>query len=71
MSAKERAVGDQLLQRALKEDESLNMDLIWDIIDHYQYAVQLARNGDVEQEAIACSRLGVNLYIFKDQEKKW
>lgn len=54
-----RVQGDQLLQVALKEEEELNMTLIFEVIDWYKQAVVLAREVEIEQEAIAESRLGV------------
>ena len=53
------AQGDQLLQLALQEEEELDMPSIFEVIDRYKQAVVLAREVDIEQEAIADSRLGV------------
>jgi len=54
-----RVHGDELLQTALKEQEELDMTLIFEVIDWYKQAVVLAREVEIEQEAIAESRLGV------------
>ena len=54
-----RVQGDELLQTALKEQEKLDMTLIFEVIDWYKQAVVLAREVEIEQEAIAESRLGV------------
>ncbi|KAK3092544.1 hypothetical protein FSP39_004187 [Pinctada imbricata] len=57
-SVQARATGDSLLQNVLKDQESLNMEMIWDIIDWYRSAMLLTRDLDMEAEAIAASRLG-------------
>ena len=50
--------GDTLFKQ-IKEEEDLNMDLVWDIIDWYKQAVVRTREvTEVEMEAIALSRLG-------------
>ena len=54
-----REQGDQLLKTALMEQEELDMTLIFEVIDWYKQAVVLAREVEIEQEAIAESRLGV------------
>ena len=50
----------------LREEESLNVNMIWEIVDWYKQAIILTREKDVEVEAIALSRLG-RLYdrVFK------
>ncbi|XP_020917560.1 uncharacterized protein LOC110254854 [Exaiptasia diaphana] len=57
-SVQARYCGSELLETALKEEENLNMDIVWDVIDWYKRAVILARELDLEQEAIALGRLG-------------
>ena len=54
-----RVQGDELLKMALTEQEELEMTLIFEVIDWYKQAVVLAREVEIEQEAIAESRLGV------------
>lgn len=58
-SIQARVQGNQLLEVALQEEEELDMNLIFEVIDWYKQAVVLAREVDIEQEAIAESRLGV------------
>ena len=58
-SIQARVQGDQLLHVALQEQEDLDMTLIFEVIDWYKQAVVLAREVDIEQEAITESRLGV------------
>ena len=58
-SIQARVQGDQLLQLALQEQEELDMTLIFEVIDWFKQAVVLSREVDIEQEAIAESRLGV------------
>ena len=58
-SVQARVMGDSLLHTALSEQEELDMTLIFEVIDWYKEAVVLAREVEIEQEAIAESRLGV------------
>lgn len=60
-SVQARMMGEELLQTALLEQEALQMTLIFDVIDWFKQAVVLARNVEIEQEAIAESRLG---YVY-------
>lgn len=41
------SLGDELLSKALEDEEDLNMDLIWDITDHYKNACILAGKKEV------------------------
>lgn len=58
-SIQARSQGDQLLEMALQEQEELDMTLVFEVIDWYKQAVVLSKEIDIEQEAIADSRLGV------------
>ena len=60
-SVQARMMGEELLQTALLEQEALQMTLIFDVIDWFKQAVVLARNVEIEREAIAESRLG---YVY-------
>jgi hypothetical protein len=40
------------------EEESLKMDLVWDVVDLFRNAALLTRGQDLELEAIALSNLG-------------
>ncbi|XP_069111521.1 uncharacterized protein [Argopecten irradians] len=65
------AVGDKLFQQAMKDRENVNMDIVWDIVDWYKSAVLRTRERtEMEQEAIATSRLG-KLYdkVLKMKDK--
>jgi len=53
-----RVQGDELLDKYLKDEESLNMGMVWTVVDLYKEAVILTRENDPEAEAIALSRLG-------------
>ncbi|XP_041458958.1 uncharacterized protein LOC121410748 isoform X2 [Lytechinus variegatus] len=53
-----RVSGDELLHEDLNEQETINTDAIWTVIDFYKQAAMLCRDKDLEQEAIAYSRLG-------------
>ena len=46
------------MEQVLKEEEDLNMDMVWAVVDWYKQAALLTRENDVELEAIALSRLG-------------
>lgn len=58
-SMQARLQGDRLLTVALEDEEELDMTLVFEVIDWYKQAVLLAREIEIEQEAIAESRLGV------------
>ena len=58
-SIQARVQGDQLLSVALEDEEELNMSLVFEVIDWFKQAVVLAREVEIEQEAVAESRLGV------------
>lgn len=58
-SMQARHHGDHLLTVALQDVEELDMTLVFEVIDWYKQAVVLAREIELEQEAIAESRLGV------------
>lgn len=51
-------IGDELLETHIEDDEDLNMDLIYTVIDNYRQCMVLTRGIEVEVEAIALSRLG-------------
>ncbi|OWF51012.1 uncharacterized protein LOC110449706 [Mizuhopecten yessoensis] len=64
-------VGDKLFEQTIKDDEEVNMDMVWDVVDWYKVAVLRTRERtEMEQEAIAASRLG-NIYdkVLKMKEK--
>ncbi|KAJ8305731.1 hypothetical protein KUTeg_016276 [Tegillarca granosa] len=58
-SSQSRQTGDDLLKMVLIDEETLNIEMVWDIIDWYRQAIVLTRDLDMEMEAIALSRLGV------------
>ncbi|ESO96147.1 hypothetical protein LOTGIDRAFT_231852 [Lottia gigantea] len=51
-------IGDNMFQAAMTEEEVLNMDMIYDVLDWYRQAITLTRDKDVLLEAIAHCRLG-------------
>lgn len=51
-------LGDQLQTRTIKDNEEISIDMMWEVIDHYQQAIIKSKENDIEQEAIALSRLG-------------
>ena len=51
--------GDELFRKLLMDEENLNIDMIYEIIDWYKQAVLRTREmTEVEVEAIALSRIG-------------
>jgi len=50
--------GKELLDVAMLYDESPNMDLVFTAMDYFKQASLLARDYDMEQEAIACAYIG-------------
>ena len=56
-------VGNDMLDRALKDDEFINMDLVWDAYDKYKEAEILSKGEDVE---ILCMSLFYRAKIFRD-----
>ncbi len=56
-----------MLVSVLGDAVELQMDGIWAVVDHYKEAVVLTREKDVENEAIALSRLGSVFHkVLKD-----
>lgn len=51
-SIQARLIGDDLFNRMLKEEDSLNMDVVWDVVDWYKQSILLTREKDLELEAI-------------------
>lgn len=42
----------------MRDEESLNMDMVWEVVDWLRQASQLTRGQDLEMEAMALSDLG-------------
>ena len=61
-------LGDDILHNILLLEEELNFEMVWKAVDSYMEAIILAREIDMEVEAIALSRLG-SVYdkILKDK----
>ena len=52
-------LGDELYEKLVKDEETLNMDMVYEVIDWFKQAVVRTREvTEVEIEAIALSRLG-------------
>ena len=51
------SLGDELLERATRYYETVDMNMVWEIIDWYNPAILLARELDMEQEAIVMQRI--------------
>ncbi|XP_071949809.1 uncharacterized protein [Antedon mediterranea] len=52
------ATADQLKEKILMNEEDLNFDMVWEVLDWYKKSILLTREKDVELEAIAMSRIG-------------
>ena len=50
--------GDQLLEDILLDEETLNIDMVWEIIDWYKDSILKGRDLDIKQEAMSLSRIG-------------
>ncbi|XP_028392853.1 uncharacterized protein LOC114517357 [Dendronephthya gigantea] len=57
-SIQARTTGDKLFDKVLLEEDNLNVDMVWEVVDWYKRAILLTREKDVEFEAIGHSRLG-------------
>jgi hypothetical protein len=51
-SSNARRAGVRMLEAHLNNDEHLNMDIIWDIIDKFRQAILLAKEHDIEGKVI-------------------
>ena len=61
-------VGDCMLDRAVKEEESLNLDLVWDAYDKYKEAELLSKGEDVEILCLSLfHRAKIYADVFKDK----
>ena len=58
MCAQARLKGEELLQQALRGSEEFDMSSVLLAVDQFKQAELLTREVDVENEAIALSRLG-------------
>ena len=57
-SIQARSTGDDLFSSVLCDEDNLNVDMIWEVVDWYKQSILLTREKDVEFEAIGHSRLG-------------
>ncbi|CAC5411014.1 unnamed protein product [Mytilus coruscus] len=58
-SVQAREIGDGLFRKVLLDEEKLNMDMVYEMIDWYKQAILRTREvTEVELEAIALSRMG-------------
>ena len=64
---KEIANGEELLQLAVRGYESIKLDLVFDAVDKFRRAVDLARGKDTEIVCMAYTKIAyVYLKVFKD-----
>ena len=52
------STGEELLEKVVRDEEILNIDMVWEVVDWLSQAVQLTRDHDLEMEAVALSSLG-------------
>jgi len=67
---KEMASGNDLLEKAVNDEESLIMDFIWDALDHFKHASILCKEKDIEIEAQLYGRIGFGYYKVLKLTKK-
>lgn len=57
-SIQAQITGDDLFEKIILDEDNLNIDMVWEVVDWYKQSVLLTREKDVEYEAIGHSRLG-------------
>ncbi|XP_052246457.1 uncharacterized protein LOC127855118 [Dreissena polymorpha] len=58
-SMQARQIGDEMFEAVVRNEETLNIDMVWEVIDWYKQATLRTRDiTEVELEAIAVSRIG-------------
>ncbi|OWF35133.1 uncharacterized protein LOC110443314 [Mizuhopecten yessoensis] len=74
-SMQARSIGDQLYHQLTMDEETLNMDMAWEVVDWYKLAIIRTREvTEVELEALALSRLGClydKVLKMKDKAKRY
>ena len=53
------STGEELLEMVVLDEEILNIDMVWEVVDWLCQAAQLTRDRDLEMEAVALSSLGM------------
>lgn len=56
LTVQARIQADSKLASSLANDVDLNMDIVWDVLDQYKFAIVITRELDIESEAHALSR---------------
>nr|KAG5694170.1 hypothetical protein BaRGS_016016 [Batillaria attramentaria] len=72
-SIQARMSGEELLVLVTQNEEDLNIDMVWEVVDWFRRAAMLTREHDLEQEAMALSALGRvfdKVLKMKDRAKK-
>ena len=57
-SIQAQITGDELFEKILLDEDNLNINMVWEVVDWYKQSILLTREKDVEYEAIGHSRLG-------------
>ena len=69
-SMQKRMVADKMFDATINDAEDLNLSAIWQVIDFYTESIVLTRENDIEQEAMALSKLGVLYYKVLLQKER-
>ena len=59
LAPKARLQGDIQLTQSLQNNDTLDMDVIWNVADSFKHAIIITRELDIESEAMALSRCAV------------
>jgi len=54
----QKHIGDKLYHYLITQSESVNIELLWEIIDHYKSAILKCREKNIEIEAECLSKIG-------------
>ncbi|XP_070196958.1 uncharacterized protein [Littorina saxatilis] len=57
-SIQARIRGEELLEYIIRDEEILNIDMVWEVVDCFSKAAMLTRDRDLELEAMALSDMG-------------
>ncbi|CAH1782055.1 unnamed protein product [Owenia fusiformis] len=60
-SCQAQYTGDELFRHITLDEEEVNIDMVWEVVDWYKKSILQTREIDLEREAIALSKLG-NVY---------
>ncbi|XP_046443360.1 uncharacterized protein LOC124193538 [Daphnia pulex] len=64
-----RQKGDDLWRGIMMDEESIQMELVWDAVDYYVQSIVLSRDKSLESEAMAHSHLGRLYELLRFNDK--